>query len=512
MLPWLALALPFLILRLGSVLQIGGQQFSHIVLPKALLNDLAPALFSPFHATDHFQMGVLLPWAVMSCYGLKTILASRPARQRALIALALIAGIAFEYYESTAVRTIPAEQLAFIDWLRADGADEEPRLINLPMGRQPSKRYGFYQTLTGFPQVEGLSGRTPPSAYAYIDGNFLLDAWRRGKGAHCFPPLQSMFIAARDQLDDDGFTHIIWHHWLGEDLAIASSFVDAPAAYGDDYVSIYRMEDLRQSCDLSKSLSPSLPEPLRRLAAASAIVPQQGSAILSILPDNKLDLAAGQTAAAALFGLHSYTSLALLDGEVLALPSPVDKTPAAADLLARNSVILLAFDPRAVDAADIDRYRAWFAPRFKSCRRLTDKPAALVEYLLDAAFPCELANAAQPLNVQYANGVELGNLRLEFNDGYLDIKLLWTRLPKDAQAFSVQFIDADGARAAGEDFVIGLEPLAQHRIDTASLPAGEYRLNLILYDYATGRSVSGIETASGKGFERALEIATSKID
>lgn len=511
MLPWLALALPFLTLRLGSVLQIGGERFAHIVLPKSLLDELLPALFSPFHATDHFQMGVLLPWAVMSCYGLKTILTARPTTQRALIATALIAGIAFEYYGSISVRNIPAEQLAFIDWLRADGADEEPRLINLPMGRQPSKRYGFYQTLTGYPQVEGLSGRTRPSAYAYIDGNFLLDAWRRGVGVHCAPPRQSMFIAALDQLDDDGFTHIIWHHWLGKDLAIASSFVDAPSAYTDDYARIYRLEDLRLSCDLSNSLSPSLLEPLRRLESSPAIVPQPGSAVLSILPDAGPDNADHQNSGAVLIGLHSYTSLALADGDVMVNPGLEDQGPAAADLLARNSVILLAVDPRAVDAAVIDRYRAWLAPRFKSCRRLTDRPAAILEYFLDAAFPCELAVAAQPLKVDYANGVELGNLLLEFNDGYLDINLLWTRLPEDAQAFSIQFIDAEGARAGGEDFVIGLEPLARHRINTAPLPAGDYRLHLILYDYATGRSVSGTVTATDTSFERALDIARPTI-
>ena len=511
MLPWLALALPFLTLRLGSVLQIGGQQFSHIVLPKALLDELLPALFSPFHATDHFQMGVLLPWAVMTCYGLKTILSSRPAGPRALISLALIAGIAFEYYESTGVRIIPPEQLAFSEWLRADGADQEPRLINLPMGRQPSKLYGFYQTLTGFPQVEGLSGRTPSSAYAYIDEDFLLEAWRRGKGVHCIPPHQSVVTATLDQLADDGFTHIVWHHWLGEDAAIASSFVDAPAAYTDDYVRVYRLEALRQSCDLSKSLSPSLLEPLQGLESSPAIVPQAGSAILSILSEGKLDLAAGQTSAAALFGMHSYTNLALVDGDVAALKSHVDETRAAADLLARNSVILLVLDPRAVDADDIDGYRAWLSPSFKSCRRLTDTSAALVEYFLDAAFPCELAVTARPLQVDYANGIQLGNLLVEFDDGFLVISLLWTRLPEDAHAFSIQFIDADGARAGGTDFVIGLEPLAQHRIDTATLPAGDYQLNLILYDYATGRSVSGVETANGTSFERALDIGRLTI-
>ena len=512
MLPWLALMLPFLLLRLGSVLQIDGQQYPHIVLPKSFLDDLLPALFSPFHATDHFQMGVLLPLAVMSAYGLKSILDARPSNQRVLIALAMIALIAFEYYESTAPRALPAEQLNFIEWLRADNADQDKRLINLPMGRQPSKLYGFYQSLTGYPQVEGLTGRTPPAAYAYIQGNYLLKAWQGGDSAQCFPPHQSTLVAALDQLSGDGFTHVIWHHWLGADAAIANSFADAESAYHDDYVSIYHLTDLRQICDLSSSLSPSVLEPLRRLEASSVIVPRQGSAILSILPDAEADHGDGRAGAAVFFGPHHYTNLALADGAVIAQPAPNDETLAADDILANSSVILLAYDPRAATADAIGSYRAWLGPRFKSCRRLNETPSAIVEYFLDAAFPCELAVAEQPLKIDYANGVQLGNLLVEASADHLNLHLLWARLPDEAQAYAIQFMDAEGARVGGEDFVIGLEPLARHRIETSTLPAGEYRVNMILYDYATGASVPGALAASGSRFERMLEIATWTIE
>ena len=507
MLPWLALALPFLLLRLGSVLQIDGIQYPHIVLPKSLLDDLLPALFSPFHAADHFQMGVLLPLAVMSAYGLKSILDARPSNQRALIALAFIAGIAFEYYESTTPRVLPAAQLNFIEWLRADDADQEKRLINLPMGRQPSKLYGFYQSLTGYPQVEGLTGRTPPAAYAYIEGNYLLKAWRGGDSVQCFPPHHAAVVAALDQLRGDGFTHVVWHHWLGEDAAIANSFADAQSAYDDDYVSIYRLTELRQICDLSNSLSPSVLAPLRRLNASPAIVPRQGAAILSVLPDAEADQSAGRPGAAVLFGPHRYANLALVDGAVIAQPAP-DESPAADEILARSSVILLAYDPQTADADAISSYRAWLDPRFKSCRRLTETRAAIVEYFLDAAFPCELAVVEQPLNIDYANGARLGNLLVEAGADHLDLHLLWARLPDEAHAYAIQFMDAEGARVGGDDFVIGLEPLAQHRIETSTLPAGEYRVNMILYAYATGASVPGALTASGSRFERMFEIAT----
>ena len=156
LLPWLALALPFLLLRLGSVLQVDGEQFSHIVLPKSLLADLLPAIFGPFHATDHFQMGVLLPLAVMTCYGLKSILASRPANQRALITFAVIAVIAFEYYESTAVRVMPEGQFAFIHWLRGEGFDQAAALDQPAAGKTASKALRLLPNADRLPAGRGL--------------------------------------------------------------------------------------------------------------------------------------------------------------------------------------------------------------------------------------------------------------------------------------------------------------------------------------------------------------------
>ncbi len=512
MLPWLALALPFLFLRLGSILQIDGQQYNHIVLPKAFLADLLPVMFSSFHITDHYQMGVLLPLAVMTCYGLKSVLSSRPANQRALITFVVIAVIAFEYYESTAVRVMPKSQFAFIHWLRGEGLDQETRLINLPMGRQPAKLYGFYQTLTGFPQVEGLTGRTPPSAYAYIEGNFLLDAWRGGDGVHCFPPHQSIYISGLDQLRSDGFTHVIWHHWLGEDAAIASSFVDAQSAYSDDYVSIYKLEDLRRSCDLPASVNPAALEPLRRLEAAPAIVPQGGSAILSILSDDAPGQTDGQKSAAVLFGLHRYTSLALAGGEVTARPSWGDEAPDVDELLARNSVILLVYDPQTANAEATARYRAWLAARFKSCRPLTETDDAIVEYYLKLAFPCDLALAARPLEVHYANGIQLGNLLVDVNESQLDLYLLWTRLPKDAHGLSIQVFDQADAKVAGGDFIIHHASLVRYQLDLSSLAPGDYDLKLILYNYETRASVPGTVVNTQARFERELGIGRLPIE
>lgn len=513
MLPWLGLALPFLLLRLGSVLQVDGYKYSQIVLPKALLADLLPPIFGPFHVTDHFQMGVLLPLAVMTCYGLKSIIDDRPARQRALITLALIAVVAFEYYETTTIGDELDERLAFIEWLRDEESRGEPRLINLPMGRQHSKYYGYYQTFTGYPQVEGLSGRTPPQAYAYIEGNRLLRAWRQGAAVHCIPPLQSEYISALDQLLSDGFTHVIWHHRILDDTAIDSSFVDVKASYSDDFVRIYRLEDLRRNCDRSSTINAAALAHLQGLEASAAIFPQKHSAIISILAEDGADDGLGNRGAAFLFGMHRYAPLALIDGEITAYhhDNLEDGAPDAAELLDDHFVLMLVYNPQMTDPVALRSYRDWIAARFKSCRRLADADEAVIEYFLHEAFPCELAIAAQPLEVHYANGIRLGNLLVKSQPSQLDLYFLWTRLPDESHAFSVQAFDGEGAILAGSDFTVGRDPLAHRRIDTSSWLKGDYDLKFILYNFDSGISVPGTITGSGVQFERELDIGRFTI-
>ncbi len=76
MLPWLLVFMTFFVLRLGSVLRINDQVFENVLLPKYYLDQLFPAVFEAFHATDHFQMGMLVPLAVLSCYGLNAIISA----------------------------------------------------------------------------------------------------------------------------------------------------------------------------------------------------------------------------------------------------------------------------------------------------------------------------------------------------------------------------------------------------------------------------------------------------
>lgn len=248
MLPWLLLLIPFLLLRLGSFLTINGEVFNSIALPKYALDRLVPIVFEAFYSTDHFQIGVLLPLAVLSCYGLRELLDRVPLRRRSWIALLLIALLAVEYYRSPyGGHIVVEEELAYLHWL-ADESDETVRLINLPMNRGNSKTYLFHQTIGGFPQVEGLATRTPPSAYDYINANLILNAWHERESVICTEENRAEYLAASAMLREDGFSHVVLHSSLLKPDTIQASFAGWQPAYEDEYAAIFRLSEIAGAC------------------------------------------------------------------------------------------------------------------------------------------------------------------------------------------------------------------------------------------------------------------------
>ena len=165
--------------------------YPEVLLPKYYLESLFPWIFRAFWATNNFQIGILLPLAVLTCFGLDQLLKAVPGRMRSRTVFLVLVIVCFEYYQRpTLILKEEDGKLDFIDWLATEETQESIHLINLPMSRVHSKYYGFYQTLNGYPHVEGLASRTPSEAYAYINGNFLLDSWRRFRSVHCLPSNQ----------------------------------------------------------------------------------------------------------------------------------------------------------------------------------------------------------------------------------------------------------------------------------------------------------------------------------
>ena len=95
---WLALCAVFLILRLGMAPRINGVLYADIKLPKHYLVEMLPSVFRSFYEADNFQIGALLPLAVLACYGLLALKDWRPLFGRAGFILLLVGLVAAEYY------------------------------------------------------------------------------------------------------------------------------------------------------------------------------------------------------------------------------------------------------------------------------------------------------------------------------------------------------------------------------------------------------------------------------
>ncbi|MDE2636201.1 MAG: hypothetical protein OXI30_07530 [Chloroflexota bacterium] len=143
--------------------------------------------------------------------------------------------------------------------------------------------------------------------------------------------------------------------------------------------------------------------------------------------------------------------------------------------------------------------------RFNLCRRQAHDDGSVIELYLKPEFSCALYTSDHPFRVRYDNGAQLENLLYDIGQDYVDIQLLWSRLPRQTHSISFQFFDASGVKVAGQDYVVSRSPVARHQIDISSLPPGDYSVKIIYYNFETGKSVPG--TVSVR-FERALEFAT----
>lgn len=247
MLPWLILAAGFFVLRLGSTLSINGVVYPDILLPKHYLNEIFPSVFKAFNATKRFNIGFFLPFSLLAGYGVIAMRAMRPSAARPLLILLLVGLIAFEYYTPVVDRVYNQKEYAYIDWLNRESADEI-RLINLPMGRTNAKRYALHQAFNGFPHAIGSMSREPESAYDYIRANPILDSWRSKAPLSCDVSTRDVYLSALGRLESDGFSHVVFHQEARYRDLIVDGLANAQPSYRDDYVWIYRLDDLRESC------------------------------------------------------------------------------------------------------------------------------------------------------------------------------------------------------------------------------------------------------------------------
>ncbi len=504
---WLALALVFLSLRLGSTLLINDVTYDAIRLPKFFLAQIIPQVFQTFWNTDPFFAGAVFPFALLACYGMKTLLQRLPAKRHAAVILIAAGIVAFEYYQAPDPLVIPDAQLAFLSQLRQEDDQEPIRLINLPMGPRESKVYDFYQTYNGFPHVEGRPTRAPESAFDYIESNLLLNSWRQHEYALCLPWMRGAYLGGLQQLQSDGFTHVVYHHHMDWRDSITLSFAGVQPAYHDSYATIYRLAQLEDSCRPETLAAPAPFSYLQRLAFSSALVPDEGMTILSLHPSEGLADEDYHFWASVFRDWKGFVHVYQRDLELQLQSFNPDDTDLNA-LPSENSLFLAAYDPSQAESDEWRALGAAFVEDFQACQPIIDSSDLVALYYLRKDIDCALVLASDPFIVDYENGLRLRHRRLELKGAELTVETWWTRLPEDAHGVSIQLFDQAGMKLAGSDFTIRHDSLSSHRLDLSTLDPGDYTVKLILYHYETRASVAGVALNAQARFERELEIGS----
>lgn len=511
MAPWLGLLLLFLVLSLGSTLSINGIEYEDIKLPKHYLNQLLPSVFAAFYRPSFFMSGAWLPLAVLSCFGLATFLHRIPAKWRSRLILAFIAIVAFEYYSPIPELAKPQlaaftteERLAFLDWLESE-PQSDIRIINLPFGKFNSLRYSWFQSLSGYPQVEGYLSRVPGSAYGYISRNNLLSTWQSHRPIHCEMTEKEAFLSELAKLEADGFSHVVYHHDLHRAGAVSESFRDIAPAYQDPFVSIYRLSDLRGGCPnvlgARHQFTRAYADALKTIS-----IPDERHETLVILPP---------TPEASDHFRRYLRHFNPIDKNVVAIAGNAEGqvdvwSTRSIDLERQNAVWLLkdrlGFAPEQTHANF-----AWFLERFKYCERLSSDATFAVDLYVKLDIPCTALDSSSALEIRYVDGVRLHNASVDVNPDKVRFYLAWTNRTTENYSFSIQFFGEDGQRALQRDSVIQPELLTRVEIETAQLPEGRYDVKLIVYDFDTGKSQSGTVQATLEQFEREFNLARIEL-
>ncbi len=498
--PWLAVLAALAILRLGHFLTINGQEYRSILLPEHFLSEWFPALFGSFYIQEYYQFGVVVPLAILASFGLARLIRSKPARVRASVVLLSMLILVIEFYAPLMAKTFEQGKFAYIDWLSTE-PDSSIKLINLPQGTRKAQYYMGLQTFNDYPMAFGRINRNPVSSRAYIESNALLNTWDNERSVHCLPHNERTFLTALDRLLEVGFTHVVVHNWLYGDQFINHSFWHVPAAYEDGFVSVYRLRDLRLSCEHSESTLPHFDH----FAESPAAMPGLRSSIISLHPSEAIHEDMFAYLASLFSDWRSLIHLYLDDGE------PVIQSAGTGnfdiDAFARdNQLIDLIYNRKDMNAPAISSHLTF--ERFDLCQREEHEDGSVIEQYLSLDFSCALINSSQPFQVDYDNGARLVNALVEITQDFMEIQIHWSNLPREAHSVSLQVFDAAGAKVRGQDSTIGPVSLGRYRVDVSDLEPGDYAIKLVVYNYESRRSVPGTHSRTGERFRRELAITT----
>ena len=236
-LPWVISGAACIVLALGTQLRFNGIVYANVPLPFTLLQNVFP--FSFLRSPDRFNVVVSLPLAILAAYGFAALTTKRFLTRRSALPISvavLSALILFEYLNVPyPIMPLP-ETSPFVTQLAQDPASDA--VLDLPMGRNPSKLYLYWQTLHHQPIVEGHVSRTPAIAYQFIEANALLSALRDPGSIELSAPQRS---AALHQLAANHIRYILVHIAMSNPDQIKKyhTLIGFDPIYTDDFVQVY---------------------------------------------------------------------------------------------------------------------------------------------------------------------------------------------------------------------------------------------------------------------------------
>ena len=283
------------------------------------------------------------------------------------------------------------------------------------------------------------------------------------------------------------------------DQFFANSFWNVPEAYDDEFVRVYRLSDLRLSCE-----SPAIDIPfVNQFLQSPWAVPGHRASIISIHPSHSLD-AKLLNYLRSLFSDWEMFLPVFVDNDVPMMQDADEQLISLAEVAESNQIIYLLYNSLEANPSMLQRRLSLY--EFNLCQRLNYDDASVMERYARREYDCELFASSDAFRVEYDSGLRLENLLVDFGPSSIDLQFYWSNLPRERQSISVQVFNGSGTKIHNQDATIALASLARQNLDVSALEPGDYDVKLIVYDFATRLTVPGIRSSDGSRFERMLEV------
>lgn len=205
---WVIITFFFFLLSLGTTITVNNTVISEWSPYHLFLDN---PLFVIIREPNRFQILMLFGYALVVAFGLY-FLSQKVKNQKVQTILWMIITMVILFETSIApIPSRPNQLSPAYEYIMEVG--EDGAIIDMPMHRQASKVYMYSQVFHQRPIVEGMTGRMPPDAYAYIQANLFLDTiLRRGEIETLDEDLVENWESVIQNLMDDGFRYVVVHH------------------------------------------------------------------------------------------------------------------------------------------------------------------------------------------------------------------------------------------------------------------------------------------------------------